>query len=102
MPYRYDLMTLAAHAEPLADEEVAMRFLRKHRDERVPEGQVEADPAVCEHITLIPKWDSADAIGREDAVSGYRCDACGAEFTPDEALRLRETESARIQRRIAS
>ena len=95
-------MTLAAQTASPADEEVAMRFLRKQRDEQTPQEQVEADPAVCEHITLIPKWDSADAIGRADAVSGYRCDACGAEFSPDEALRLRETERARIQRRIAS
>jgi hypothetical protein len=80
----------------------AMRFLRKRRDEgRQADASIDAGPAVCEHVTLIPKWDSAEDMGRADAVSMYRCDVCGAEFTPDEAARLRETERARIQRRLA-
>ena len=78
-----------------------MRLLRKKHEERAPQAAEDVEPTVCEHITLIPRWDSAEAMGREDAVSGYRCDACGAEFTPAEAVRLRETERARIQRRIA-
>jgi hypothetical protein len=56
---------------------------------------------VCEHITLIPSWDSAGDIGREDRVSQYRCEACGQTFTLAEAERLRDTESARLQRRLA-
>ena len=79
-----------------------MRFLRKRSGEQLPEEHVEDQRTQCEHVTLIPKWDSAEAVGRKDAVSGYRCDSCGAEFSPDEASRLRETERARIQRRIAS
>lgn len=80
-----------------------MRLLRKkHEEERAPQPAEEMEPTVCEHITLIPRWDSVASMGREDEVSGYRCDSCGAEFTPDEAIRLRETERARIQRRIAS
>src|SRR5213082_1968212 len=46
----------ARRAEASTAEEVVMRFLRKQRDEQTPEEQIEADPVLCEHITLIPKW----------------------------------------------
>ncbi len=79
-----------------------MKLLRRQRDDEEPRAEIEADEPVCEHVTLVPKWDNARDIGRVDQVSGYRCEACGAEFTPDEAVKLRETEAARVQRRIAS
>jgi hypothetical protein len=52
-------------------------------------------------VTLIPRWDRAEDIGRQDRVSLYRCEACGREFTLAEANRLRATEEARIQRKLA-
>ena len=77
-----------------------MKWLRKRHDDDAPK---DAGPApACEHITLIPKWDSVDSIGHDDEVSSFRCDTCGAEFTPAEGARLRATEAARIQRRIAT
>ncbi len=76
-----------------------MRFLRKRGGEHPP---VSTEPAPeCEHVTLIPRWDRAEDIGRQDRVSLYRCEACGREFTLAEANRLRATEEARIQRKLA-
>ena len=78
-----------------------MKWLRKRHDDDAPKDGGVAPPA-CEHVTLIPRWDSVDSMGRDDEVSRFRCDTCGAEFTRDEGARLRATEAARIQRRIAS
>lgn len=78
-----------------------MRFLHRRHDTETPEMAGE-QPPVCEHVTLVPKWESADKIGRIDEASSFRCEVCGAEFTPDEAVHLRATEAARIQQRIAS
>ena len=82
--------------------EVRMKWLRKRHEDDTPKDAGVAPTPVCEHITLIPRWDSAESMGRDDAISRFRCDTCGAEFTPEEAARLRATEAARIQRRIAS
>ncbi len=79
-----------------------MKLLRRKRDEEPPQSKQEAEAPVCEHITLVPSWDSAEDIGHPDRASKYRCEACGAEFSPTEATHLRATEAARIQRRIAS
>ena len=81
-----------------------MRFLRWRRTDEAPRPDVEseAEEVACEHVTLVPKWDNARDVGRAGRVSLYQCETCGAEFTPDEAVDLRETEAARIQRRIAS
>jgi hypothetical protein len=78
-----------------------MKLFRKHREDAAPE-EDETIETVCEHVTLIPKWDSAGDIGRADRISSYRCEACGAEFTLPEAQQLRETEAARVRRHIAS
>lgn len=79
-----------------------MRFLRWKRRNDEPRSDIEGEEVVCEHVTLVPRWASARAIGDANQVSLYQCEACRAEFTPDEAVELRETEAARIQRRIAS
>ena len=78
-----------------------MKWLRKRHEVGDPKTG-EVVPPVCEHVTLIQKWDSVESMGRDDEVSRFRCDACGAEFTPEEGARLRATEAARIQRRMAS
>jgi transposase-like protein len=78
-----------------------MRLFGKRRDEEKKQ-QEDADIQVeCEHITLIPAWDSAEDMGRADRVSRYRCEACGNTFTAAEAERLRDTESTRLQRKLA-
>jgi hypothetical protein len=80
-----------------------MRFLRRRQrtDEARPR-DVEAEAVACEHVTLVPGWDNARDVGRVGHASLFRCEACRAEFTPDKAAELRETEAARIQRRMAS
>ena len=76
--------------------------MKLFKGKKEPATQVETPVTHCEHVTLIPRWDSVDDIGKEDAVTAYRCEACGQEFSANEAARLRETESARLQRKMAS
>jgi hypothetical protein len=59
--------------------------------------ETETAAPACMHGALIPRWDSVADMGREDRATGYRCDSCGAEFTPDEvnALRLEAFERLR-------
>lgn len=78
-----------------------MRLLRRERNQEKPSHDSREAP-VCEHTVLVPRWDRAEDVGREKAATAYRCEACGAEFTPDEALHLRATESARVQRRVSA
>ena len=76
-----------------------MSWLRKRTGEHPPP-DAEAAPK-CEHVTLIPSWDRAEDMGNADRVSRYRCEACGETFTLEQAQELRETEQARLQRRMA-
>ena len=79
-----------------------MKLFGKRRQEEQKQQQDDADIVVeCEHITLIPSWDSVEDMGHADRVSTYRCEACGNTFTLAEAERLRDTESTRLQRRLA-
>jgi hypothetical protein len=78
-----------------------MKLFGKKKDEAESADTAPAE-VVCEHITLIPSWDNAEDMGRADRVSLYRCEACGSKFTLAEAERLRDTESTRLQRRLAS
>ncbi len=79
-----------------------MKWLRKRHDDDAPKDGGVAPTPVCEHITLIPRWNSVASMGHDDEVSSFRCDACGADFTTEEGARLRATEAARIQQRIAN
>jgi len=51
----------------------------------------------CLHGALVPRWDSVGDMGREDKATSYRCDSCGAEFTPDEVHELREQALERLR-----
>jgi hypothetical protein len=79
-----------------------MKWLRRRHDGGSATVEPTTDAPPCEHLVLIPRWDNVDDIGREDRVAGERCEACGADFTPEEAAHLRATEASRLQRRIAS
>ena len=76
-----------------------MNLLKKRREEKPA---VEETPTQCAHVTLIPRWDSAADIGHEDRATKFACEGCAATFTPDEATRLRATETARLRRQMAS
>ena len=77
-----------------------MKLLKKRRSE-APPAQDETPP-VCEHITLIPSWDRAEDIGHEDRVARYRGEGCNEQFALAQAEHLRETEAARLRRKMAS
>jgi len=78
-----------------------MKWLhRKDDDEEVKQERVE--PPTCQHVVLVARWDRAEDVGREDAVSSYRCETCGEEFTRYEAERLRLTEPVRLQRTVGA
>jgi hypothetical protein len=60
-----------------------------------------AAPA-CAHVVLVPRWDNPDDMGNDDRASAFRCEGCGAVFTPDEARRLRADEAARVAERVGA
>ena len=44
----------------------------------------------CPHAALVPRWDEAKDIGIEAKATRYICDACHTEFTPAEAVEIRQ------------
>jgi hypothetical protein len=58
--------------------------------------EVETAAPPCPHVTLVPHWDSAEDIGKQDKATSFICDACDQSFTPQEARQLRSTESDRL------
>jgi hypothetical protein len=55
---------------------------------------IEAPP--CPHTVLVPRWDAAEDIGREDRASFFICEGCHESFTPEEARKLRESMAERL------
>ena len=39
--------------------------------------------ALCTHIRLAPKWDSAADMGHADKVTRYQCESCNESFSPE-------------------
>jgi hypothetical protein len=56
-----------------------------------------AAAAECPHTALIPRWSNADDMGKEDKISGYRCEGCGGSFSREEGDRLMAQEEERIR-----
>lgn len=63
----------------------------KSEDSDLPTRTPEEVQAECPHSTLTGRWDSVADMGYEDRATRFVCEACHAEFTPDEARRVRET-----------
>jgi hypothetical protein len=69
-------------------------------------GKSDAKPAeeqpqiICPHSVLLPRWDSIDDMGKQDKISGYSCQACGATFTAAEGRALQTKEADRLQELI--
>jgi hypothetical protein len=55
----------------------------------------------CPHLALVPRWDSAGDMGKEDKASSYTCDVCGRSFAVEEARALRASEAERVQKLAA-
>ncbi|MGI8550616.1 MAG: hypothetical protein ACR2PL_07455 [Dehalococcoidia bacterium] len=64
---------------------------------RAPAPAATAVAVECFHIALLPRWDSVNAMGKEDQATSYHCDACGKDFMPEEARALRATEAERLR-----
>lgn len=76
------------------------RLLRRSDTESAV--SVEAERAVeCPHSTLGARWDSPTDMGDEDKATSYSCEACGEQFAPEEAQRLRAAEAARLKDMLA-
>lgn len=43
----------------------------------------------CAHGALVPRWDSAEDMGKSDRISNYYCEGCSSTFTPAEAEQIR-------------
>lgn len=78
-----------------------MSWLKKLRGDR-DEGSTESvPPPACPHYVLVPRWESVADMGKEDLASGFRCDACRREFSPEEAQVLRATEAERVRNLVS-
>ncbi len=79
-----------------------MGFLDKllRRDSSAGDEGLKADAQIgqaeCPHVTLVPKWDNAADIGKDDKATHFDCATCGTSFTPAEAAELRATTAERI------
>jgi hypothetical protein len=69
-------------------------FRRRSRDEAA---EVAIQPKSCPHVNLVPRWDNAADMGREELATYWTCGSCGQQFTPEEASELRETEAERLK-----
>ena len=74
-----------------------MRFFRRGGDSSSA-AMAEDVSVTCEHVLLVPHWDSPEHMGIEDKASSYRCNSCEESFTREEEEILRGTEADRIRR----
>ena len=76
-----------------------MRFLKRlmGRQEERPAGEAEVSEPVCPHVALVPRWDSADDMGKPDRVTSYLCEGCQATFAREEGERLQAGEAERVR-----
>ena len=58
--------------------------------------QRRTEPPVCDHRSLLPRWNRAEDMGRDDLATSYQCEACNQVFGVEEARRLREEASRRL------
>ncbi len=74
-----------------------MRFLRRGEKESAEQVAPEVSET-CEHVLLVPHWDSPENMGVEEKATSYRCNTCDESFTREEEEVLRGTEADRIRR----
>lgn len=55
------------------------------------------EAAECPHTALVPRWDTAEDMGKEDKISGYRCEGCAGTFSREEGEALLAAEEERIR-----
>lgn len=75
-----------------------MRFFRRGEDDSSITQVADDVSETCEHVLLVPHWDSPENMGVEDKASSHRCNTCNESFSPEEEQVLRATEADRIRR----
>ena len=75
-----------------------MRFFRRGDGGSSGAAMAEDVSETCEHVLLVPHWDSPENMGIEDKASSYVCNTCDEQFSRDEEEILRGTEADRIRR----
>lgn len=56
-------------------------------------------PPVCDHRSLLPRWNRVEDMGRDDLATSYQCEACSQVFSVDERQRLRDKASRTLHER---
>lgn len=79
-----------------------MGLLDTFRKRVQPTSEAEVDSPACPHTVLIPKWDRLEDMGKEESIAGFRCDACGQEFTTGEGEHLLAQEKQRLEAEVLS
>lgn len=51
----------------------------------------------CPHTTLVPRWNTAEDMGKDDKISEYTCESCGSTFSAEEGRRLIAEEEQRLR-----
>lgn len=74
-----------------------MGFLSKLTGKKSEPTTMTKDELTCLHVAMTPRWDSLADMGNEAKASRWTCDACGQDFTPEDAQQLRATEAARLK-----
>jgi hypothetical protein len=62
-----------------------MSLLRKVTSRGTPSALGETSETSCPHTALVPRWDSAEDMGKQDRATAYFCEGCERTFTAEEA-----------------
>lgn len=62
-----------------------------------PEASEAAVATECPHTALVPRWDQAEDMGKDDRISRYVCEACQREFSSEEGARILAEEESRLK-----
>jgi len=89
---REDIRPLTRRVTPEAGQnpkEATMGFLKGlfGGNKSEPGAAAIEDPAnmpECGHVTVVPRWDNAEDMGKSDKVTVYHCEGCNTDFTPSE------------------
>jgi hypothetical protein len=69
----------------------------KEKESAAATATMEPPPTVtCLHTVLLPRWDAAEDIGKEDRATRLVCEACQQSFSPEEAQALRDSAAQRL------
>jgi hypothetical protein len=75
-------------------------FKRMFGKKGSPATTVEPVERVCPHTVLVPRWDKIEDMGQEQKATGFTCESCHQDFTPEEALGLRTELADRLNREL--